>query len=1684
MQDIDGGLGFKAGIDLDDFNVSADAMKSKFKDVSSSITEDTEGIDQSLMDMARNGARYITGILIGQGLYGLAQSIISVRGEFQQLEIAFETMLGSKSKAKALMDQMVQTAAKTPFDLHGVAEGAKQLMAYGLSAEKVNDTLVRLGNIAAGLSIPLNDIVYLYGTTMVQGRLYAQDVRQFTGRGIPLVKELAKQYGVTADKINEMVSAGKIGFADVQRVLKGMTDEGGQFYNLMEKQSASLTGMISNLDDALDSAKNKVGEDLQGVFATGIGAVTSLVESFDNIINIVKHVAAAYGIYRASLALVTLATKGQTGIALIDNTVHRAKIALLKMEETATGQLAAKQKIMAAAQAQKIASLEAELTVQEQANLQTRLRAEAIQSLLTAEQQQYLTTIGLTTTTAGYEQKALEVMTVEQKEALTKIDLSKNSAIYQAALQKEVIAKKEGTLVNQELMSQQVAEAAQLVEYTKLRAISAAQIAEQAREKLALAQATGNASKITRAQLVLDNALKRKEISDNQALNAQSILLQRQKQQEAFSHFQSAAATTADTAAKQQNAVASGLLTRVTKTLSGAFKGLWATMVANPFTAIMTAVGAVALAFHYFSGKVKDATEKEGTLAHAMNEADKEYQKQEARVNTLMKLIHDESISIEERKKKIVELKGIVKGYNAEISEEGKIVRENTAAVSEYLNVLEKQIRLKMIQGDLEKIYEQRFKAQREIDNAELMKKSAYGTKDDYWTNLAYNSKGANGGVQSQSEIDVQKYQGTIDKNTRVLNELQKQEADLRNEYQKTSEAMKESAEKATSLSEQLQTAENNLNKAQKELADLRKGKGSHADFEKEINDKEKEIQGYQNTIATLKGSKKRSGSGGGSSTSASDMEEKAYQSHKKTEEARIQLMEDGYEKRKALLDLQHKDNLRQIEKEEKEIMKARKGKLSEEEQTAFNNRKKYENENYLKEQNKLFDGEIQYKKQQYTLYYRWVENMGADVANKRFSELLKSGKSYSEYINNEIKKLQQKKEAGTITEGETNYLISLNLQQKEIYGAKSALEQFKESISDTIRRASTLGEKLNAIAEAKKKIAEGGNGLNPDENLQISTELDQEELKVRKEIEDKVVELTKDYEERKKTIREEYQIMRLEAIKKGDENAVRLINEGENEALSALNASMLMQSDSWKNLFSDLDSLTVEQIQKLIKDIETQMSNIDLKLKPADMKALLDKLQEAKQMVIEANPFAALGSALSSIFSTGAKESKKSTAEIKRDWNNLGNATKGVFDFVLDAAENCGVLRDIIGDSGVATIKLVEGVTTAGIAMAAAIKTAETSSIILTSISLAMSAVNLFSNLFNNDKKHEKKIKQIQEEIDALDRSLKRLSHAMEDTQYISSPEERQSQKERIAYIKQQIALLEEEQHQAARLFDFKKYAEFAAKIAKLKKELKEAMASGDMIALAQREEEMLKEKQELLKKKIEEEQKKKKPNKKAIQEWKNEIEDIDQQIEDNKKKMIQVFAGTDVKSAIDSFADAITEAWMKNGDAAEAAATQTKNLLRKAILDALKRQFLAKAVQDAMDFLGKAMQEHAKDGTSLTEEEKKKFADMMNSAGKTYKDALDAIGDWLKEADELTDPLKGAAKAITEEQAGVLAGRMNAIVINQAEGIAVTKAILKDVAEINMNVRNIYSLLMTMQLSIGRKNWNFELLSRGVAV
>lgn len=284
---------------LDRISGGLDRVNKKLDALKGSTAEAKKGLS-GLENVSDKVKKSLMGLGMAFSMKGLVSEVANVRGQFQQLEVAFNTMLGSADKADALMAQLIHTAATTPFDLEGVAQGAKQLLAYGMEAEKVNETLIRLGDIAAGLSMPLNDLVYLYGTTMAQGRLYTQDLNQFTGRGIPMIQELAKVFGVAESKVKDLVEAGKVGFPEVQKVIENLTGEGSKFGGLMEEQSKTISGQIRNIKDDIASMFNDMGKQSEGVINTTLSGVTYIVEHYEQFGRVLMGLVATYGTYRTA----------------------------------------------------------------------------------------------------------------------------------------------------------------------------------------------------------------------------------------------------------------------------------------------------------------------------------------------------------------------------------------------------------------------------------------------------------------------------------------------------------------------------------------------------------------------------------------------------------------------------------------------------------------------------------------------------------------------------------------------------------------------------------------------------------------------------------------------------------------------------------------------------------------------------------------------------------------------------------------------------------------------------------------------------------------------------------------------------------------------------------------------------------------------------------------------------------------------------------------------------------------------------------------------------------------------------------------------------------------------------------------------------------------------------------------
>lgn len=1783
MENIGGALAFKATLDIDDFKVSSEAMGRYIKNASDNAVLEANRMEQSFLTFAQNGARYIVSYLVGQGMMSLVQSIVQVRGQFQQLELAFNTMLRSTEKSQVLMSQLVDTAARTPFDLTSIAQGAKQMLAFGSNVESVVDEIVMLGNVASGVSAPLGDLIYLYGTLRSQGRAYTVDIRQFAGRGIPIYEELGKVLNADRQELNKLVTEGKVGFPEVEKAFKNMTSEGGIYFNLMQEQSKSLTGMLSNLGDAWDSALNKIGQDNQDLFTGAIQGAIDLVENMDQIIRIVQAVTIAYGSYKAAIVLNTLATKGYTGVAMIDNTVKQAKIALLKAEANITGQTAAQTKAMTAAQQAHVAALQKELTAEEQANLVKKLRIATIQQLLTAQQQEYLSNLNLTTSSANYEAVATSVLTVEQREALSKTDLSAKSAVYRAALEQEVAAKQRNNAATLEAMRTDVKAAAQKMESAKQTAVSAMQATEMARYELYWARQAGDATRIATAEKKLEAAQDNQSAARKAALAAQTDLYTKRKQLEATATKQATAASVADTAAKTTQGAVTTALTSITKKATLAMKALWASMKSNPIGWILSLVGMLVSALTLFKsseeeatdamGEFQDTTKKQidnldllfailrntekGTKTHGdairkVNAICKEYNK------TLL----DENATIDEQKLKYAELTAAIQQTTAEkikakyVEQElqeyleksdenyanfiknlgnasydtGKtrtVTNRSTGGDSYEVPIYEASENIRNMGGAVQEAIRSQIE-----DNAKLLASMSGDAFTKQYNDVVASILNSTKAATKATDAEIAGFKGIVESyltsqinKAKEMNEAINQVDNSLSAYFAPKDAtpvtdsvdyVSMSFEELDKKIQETQTQIDTLNakkvkveadttelqslkKLMDELTGARDTKTANLNTESGINERIKQLKEersnvvinsakYKELTKTINGLEARlPKTSTKQANNADPLRDKQLEADRKLEEARISIMEDGYEKRKALLDLQHKENLDRIDREERELEKARKaagkGGLTATEQEGFDERRSIENTSYQREQNKLFDGEIAYKKQQYELYFRWVRNLGEDVANTQFANLLKGGASFKQYLENQIAEMNQKKQAGTLTEGEGNHLISLNMQYDEITGAKSAMDLFKESVTEAISQATTLAEKVQAIADAKERLANGSTGLvGADEQAEASLFVSEKQAEADKEIQEKILTNYRSYEEQKKAIQDEYAMLRSQAIAQNNEEILAKLNEGENEALSALNASFLMQSESWRNLFTDLDALTVEQIDKLVKDIQSKMNTSDMNLDPADMKAVLDRLDEAKQKILDVNPFKSLGNAIKAVFGTAEQKSKHSSGNIKTDWKNLASATEGCFDFVNNAIDSCDVLGDLIGETGKSTINMIQGVATAGIAMSAAIATAEKGSVILAAISIALQAIQWIAGLFNNDDELEERIQNIQMEVDALSNAFDRLQHSYDQTFWVYSDEERAAHQQRLQGIEDEIAALEQQKVVALQSWNFVKYAQLTKQIKELKNALEKEQNNGDMFEIYELQKQNLREQQELIKQQIQAEKDKKDTDNNKIAEWEEAIKDIDTQIEDLERDMLETLAGTDVQTAIDDFADALVDAYCQGEDAAKALGEVTKETLKNAVVEALKRQFLAKAINDAVLYLGEAMQ----DGV-LSDYEKKRFEEMVKEGADKFNMALEGVGDWIKdqtEEEEESDPLTGAVTSMSEETGGVIAGRLNAFVINQSDQIAIMKQNIIYQAQIAQNTKVSADELTEIKETLKRiENKDNSLLSQGIS-
>lgn len=614
-------------------NMLTDSMSQMIERMKSAPTAG-EGMS-SLFQRVTGDAHMLSAALLGGlGFEQLTSSIFNTRSQFQQLEISFNTMLGSADKSKQLMDELIQTAAHTPFDLSSVTSGAKQLLAYGTEAKDVNKTLVQLGDIASGLNIPLGELVYLYGTTVSQGRMFTMDLRQFMGRGVPLAEELGKILHQNTTEVQESVSKGKVTSDIFKEAIANMTQAGGRFGGLMEQQSKTLEGQWSNIGDSIQQMFNEIGKKSEGVFSSGLSIISAMVENWQEVIKVIGVATVAVGSYRASLmaaASIRKAEEAQKADDMmkgIDAEIKR----LQDLENSNYKSLGKDKKQERVNKQQDLASIVGDTSVSDDF-VKARLDAAEQEGVISAQMRSQLET------------KRELLQTQQQATAQSQIELDEEKRKTEELRQQKIESLKEDLKTTTEKISNlddrdvelarqytaalndlqdaqdAFAEAQKFVEETADGANLAfdaegnAVNALEAKERLATAAKKVNIAQTNVSTIASQQrgaALIREQLQERQA----TLQTQLNSVSQATNTTTKKASTLATAASTVKNAIhtasvkimttAELMLSNAVKSTTMALKGMWAAMLANPITGIITLVTTLASAVAMFGGEEED----------------------------------------------------------------------------------------------------------------------------------------------------------------------------------------------------------------------------------------------------------------------------------------------------------------------------------------------------------------------------------------------------------------------------------------------------------------------------------------------------------------------------------------------------------------------------------------------------------------------------------------------------------------------------------------------------------------------------------------------------------------------------------------------------------------------------------------------------------------------------------------------------------------------------------------------------------------------------------------------------------------------------------------------------------------------------------------------------------------------
>lgn len=1124
----------------------------------------------SLTDLLKKGAA-LAGITFGADrIWDLGKAIVRVHGEMQQLNIAFSTMLKSQEKADALMSGLKTFATDTPFGLMDSAKGAKQLLAYGTTAENIIGDLKMLGNVASGVSAPLGDIVYLYGTLRSQGRAYAVDIRQFAGRGIPIYAELAKVLKVNIDQVNELVSAGKVGFPEVEQAFKNMTSGGGMFEGLMEKQTASVTGQIEKLKDNIQFMFDAIGTSSEGAIYGAIDGASTLVENYQAVGEALTALIATYGTYKAILIADTAMQGVRTSAMYTAEAAELSK--LLTVEQaanvskqnltkgTAAYVAAIKAEIAAAAEsaqsklAEQQADLNALMTKREQAREQM-VNSQAKVQLLKQELAQTITN-----TQAEIESSLKKRMAVESEKqsraalSVVRLQERKDAAIEQARALKE-----------QEASAEKIAAKNREIASIQAKIAVARQEEIQHGRNVAAARAELKAGVDLSANKAVQTATTSLNTATQQANSAatQYNTLQRRYQVDwdkvqATQQAVNTAVTNANTVATSANITVTQLLTAAKAKLWTATKNLFSVLVPNPYILVAAAVIGAGYAIYKYATYTTEAEK-------AINKFNEEARNQINELNGVFDAYKKANEGTEEKKKLLETIKTKYGDYIKDLIDEKGRITDIEAAQKLANKALKESIALKIRNESINDATTKEVKKQ--AGYLGQLRKIIAGTKGTETANTMVSKIGDIFSNESKSvrdsALEAQKYLTdagiSLDETSsfwgdsagRVLSNIQASVQNARNERKDIEDSFRglvkddskpKTGDESTptiisTYNDQLKSAQDNVSKLEKDLANLRKGirpvdikADVQFDFSKNIEEKAKELKDAQDKLSYLTTGQSYSASNK-ANNAAETAAEKARKTAQKTLDDQLKLDND---KAKASLDARNQE--------------------LENQQALLN----LEEDGFEKEQKQA---EINHQKELLSIDKRAQELIEAKQKAERDAWDIKNPNPKTTYVNKTV--------------SSSDLLLG---QQSELNNSRDIANRTQ----------------IKANADLLKNLLEKYQDFNT-----------------------KKIAVDKQYNKDLQALESQRTNDNSESIN----HSISQLKKQYEESISAINIDELRESIDWQTVFGDIDRVSSQSIENLRSKLKEYASEAGKNLAPTDMKTLTDAIDQLDKKYAELKP-------------------------------------------------------------------------------------------------------------------------------------------------------------------------------------------------------------------------------------------------------------------------------------------------------------------------------------------------------------------------------------------------------------------------------------------------------------------------------